>query len=66
MVEHEEIKNLVLVRLEAMPSNIKIFLGGKPFCKEELIEEVKKDTELGKLIIEMQLKYLRQMKEGFE
>jgi hypothetical protein len=66
MVEHEEIKNLVLVRLEAMPSNIKIFLGGKSFRKEELIEEVKKDTELGKLIIEMQLKYLRQMKEGFQ
>ncbi|MDI6806429.1 MAG: hypothetical protein QMD14_01280 [Candidatus Aenigmarchaeota archaeon] len=65
MVEYEEIKKLILVRLEAMPSNIEIFLGGRSLNKEELIEEVKKDTELGKLIVEMQLKYLRQMKEGF-
>jgi len=65
MVDYEEIKKLVLIRLEAMSPNIEIFLGGKPFSKEELIEEVKKNTELGKLIIEMQLKYLRQMKEGF-
>ena len=29
------------------------------------IEEVKKESELGKLIIKMQLEYLKSMKKGF-
>jgi len=66
MVDYEEIKKLVLIRLESMPSNIKVSIGsGKDLSREELIEEVKKESELGKLIIKVQLEYLRSMKKGF-
>ncbi len=62
----EEIKKLVLIRLESMPSNIRISLGGRDFSKEELINEVKGGTTFGKKIIEVQLEYLRAMKSGFQ
>jgi len=66
MVDYEEIKKLVLIRLESMPPNIKVSIGsGKDLSREELVNEVKNESELGKLIIKMQLEYLRSMKKGF-
>ncbi len=65
MVSDEEIKKLVLLRLETMPANLKVSLGSREFSRDELIE-VKKETELGKIIMKMQLEYLRAMKRGFE
>lgn len=66
MMVNEEIKKLVLVRLESMPSNIKIALGsGEQLSKERLIEHVKNNDQLGKMIVDMQLKYLKSMKTGF-
>ena len=59
---NEEIKKLVLLRLETMPANLKVSLGSREFSRDELIEEVKKETELGKIIMKMQLEYLRAMK----
>ena len=49
-----------------MPANLKVSLGSREFSRDELIEEVKKETELGKIIMKMQLEYLRAMKRGFE
>lgn len=66
MVDYEEIKKLVLIRLEAMPPDIKVSIGSeRDLSREELFREVKNETELGKLIIKMQLEYLRSMKKGF-
>ncbi|MDO8537589.1 MAG: hypothetical protein Q7S21_01770 [archaeon] len=65
MISDEEIKKIVLVRLEAMSENIKINLGSKgELRKADLINHVKKGDEIGKLIIDVQMKYLRAMK-GF-
>jgi hypothetical protein len=61
----EEIKRLVLLRLESMPDSIKISIGSEgELTKEQLIDNVKRETDLGKLIVEMQMKYLRSMKRG--
>jgi hypothetical protein len=65
MVEYDELKKLVIVRLEAMPPNIRISLGGKDLSKEDLIKEVKQDSKIGKTIVSMQIEYLRSMKRGF-
>ena len=65
MVSRAEIKKLVLMRLEAMPSTIKISLGSNgEMLKEDLIKHVKEEDELGKIFIEVQMEYLRSMK-GF-
>jgi len=67
MIDQEEIKKLVLIRLESMPDTIRVSIGseGNELSKEDLIEHVKKEDRLGKMIVEMQLNYLRAMKTGF-
>lgn len=61
----EEIKKLVIVRLDALPSNISISVGSEGhFNKEELIKQIENDTEIGKKMIEIELEYLRKLKEG--
>ncbi len=67
MITAQELKQLILVRLESMPDTIRISVGseGKELSKEDLVEHVKKEDSLGKMFIEMQLKYLRTMKTGF-
>ena len=67
MIDHEEIKQLVLIRLEAMPDTIRVSLGSadQELSKMDLIEHVKNEDALGKKIIAVQLKYLKAMKTGF-
>jgi hypothetical protein len=62
-MDEKELKKLVLMRLEMMPSNLNINMGEEGILnKEKLISHVKKDDSLGKKIIEMQLKYMQAMK----
>ena len=61
----EEIKELVIARLDAIPSNKKISIGNYgEFTKEELIEGVRSGSEVGKKIIEVELEFLRAFKQG--
>ena len=61
----EKEKNLVIFRLNKMPPNKKISIGSQGhFNKEELIEHVKKEDEIGKKIIKIQMTFLRAMKSG--
>ena len=58
----EDIMNLVTARLETIPSNIELSVGNEgSFSVEELIERVKKQDDIGKKMIEMQLAYLRSL-----
>jgi hypothetical protein len=61
----EEIKELVIARLETIPVNKKISIGSYgEFSKENLINEVKSGSEVGKKIIEVELEFLRALKQG--
>jgi len=60
-------KEIVLERLRQAPLNIKVSFGnldGNFLNRDELIGEVKKDTEIGKKIVEIQIEYLRSFKKG--
>ena len=60
----EDTINLIVTRLESMPSTMKLAIGNKgPFDKFQLIEHVKNNDSVGKTIIKMQLFYLRSLKE---
>ena len=64
-----ELKELVLYRLMSskLPENIEIAIGdisGEPMSMDEVIEHVKKEDETGNIIIEMELNYLKALKEG--
>jgi len=61
----EDVKELVIVRLDALPSSRKISIGSfGEFTKEELIDHVKKEDSVGRKIVEIELEFLRALKEG--
>lgn len=61
----QDIINLVIARLKTIPSNANLSVGSdkEPMSAEALIEEVKKQTEIGKKLIESQLFFLRSLQD---
>jgi len=65
MNQDEEIKKLVIARLKALPEGKEISIGSNgEFTKEELIKHVESDDEIGKKITEVEINFLRSLKEG--
>ncbi len=61
----EQLKKIVIAGLEIFPSDKKIFIGSVgELTKQEMIENVEKETNVGEKIVEIQLNYLRSLKEG--
>lgn len=61
----EEIKQLVIARLDVLPADKKMSVGSAgEFTKSQLIEHVKKGDEIGKKMIEIELEFVRAMKVG--
>jgi hypothetical protein len=58
----EDMVNLVIARLETIPRNLELSVGSEgSFSIDELIEMVRKQDNIGKKMIEMQLAYLRSL-----
>ncbi|MEK7586364.1 MAG: hypothetical protein AAB453_00660 [Patescibacteria group bacterium] len=65
MNTEKEIIDLVVARLQNLPSNKEISIGSVgEFTKDQLIEHVKKDDEVGKKMVALEMDFLRSMKEG--
>lgn len=62
---NQEIINLVVARLKTIPSNANLSVGGdnEPMSVDALIDEVKKQTEVGKKLVESQLFFLRSLQD---
>lgn len=59
------IKELVLARLYTLPENAVLSVGsGSQYNKEQIINEVEKDSDVGQRVIEVQINYLKLLKEG--
>ncbi len=67
--EIKEIKReIVIERLRQAPPSVKISFGmseGKFMDRDELIENVEKNTDIGNRIVNLQLEYLKAFKTGF-
>jgi len=64
--KNEDIKELIIARLEVLPDDKSISIGSEgEFTKQQLIEHVKSGDELGQKIIEIQMDYLRVLKYKF-
>lgn len=60
----EDIKQLVIARLEVLPEDTGISIGSEgEFTKEELIQRVEQGDEIGQKIIEVELNYLKGLKD---
>lgn len=61
----EELKKIVLWRLETIPPNFKLSVGDRgTFTKEDLKEHVEKEDEIGVIFAKMQLNFMRDMASG--
>ena len=62
---NEEIKKLVLARIEVMPQNYKLSIGNfGTLAKEELIMHVKEGDTIGQQMINMQLRFIKALTSG--
>jgi len=61
----EDIKDLVIARLEVLPANKRISIGSSgEFDRDELVQHVKDGDDIGQKITELELTFLRALKEG--
>ncbi len=61
----QKIINLVTARLAVLPQDVKVSIGSHgEFSRRELIEHVKKNDEIGQKVVEVELEYLKSLKNG--
>jgi len=61
----KDAKELTIARLDVLPSDKKISVGSiGEFTKDELIERVEKGDEIGRKVVEIELNFLRTLREG--
>lgn len=61
----EDLKDLVIYRLDTLPSDKKISIGSSgEFSKSELIEHVKRGDDIGQQIADIEITFLRALKDG--
>lgn len=61
----EDVKRLVLARIELMPSDVSISIGSDgEFSKKEMVKHIQENTAIGKKIAEIHLGYLQSLKDG--
>ena len=61
----EDIKELVIARIKSLPDETGISVGSAGnFSREEIIRHVEQGDEIGRKIVEVELAFLRKLKEG--
>jgi len=53
----EDLFNIILKRVEAMPSNIKLAVLGSVLTREDILREIKKSSQIGQELLEMEIDY---------
>lgn len=62
---NDKIKELVITRIEATPSDLRLSMGGgKTMTKEEMIEHVKKEDDIGNQIIRNHISFIKAVAKG--
>ena len=58
-------KEIILARVRAYSDDFELSIGGKgTFSRDEIVENIEKETDVGKEIIETQMEYLRDLVSG--
>jgi hypothetical protein len=61
----EQVKKVVIANLQGLSPDLRMHIGSMgEFSREELIDNVEKETEVGTKIVEIHLNFLRSLKEG--
>lgn len=63
--EEQILKELVLARIDVMPSNFKLSVGNEGiFTKDQIMDLIEKEDPIGKQIIQMQLSFIKALTSG--
>ena len=60
----EQLKTLVLERINVMPDTMRIAVGSEEFSKPDLIEHIQQEDEIGRQMMEVDLEFLRDLASG--
>lgn len=60
----KQLRDLVVARLSVIPKNLQVAVGSNSYTIEELVDNVKEDSKIGKQVIAMQIKYLKDLASG--
>lgn len=62
---NEELKEVVIMRIDAIPSNLRLSIGSEESLnKEQMIYHVRKGDETGKQIINSHLSFMKAIARG--
>lgn len=61
---NENIKKLILARLMAMPSGLRLSIGSQDYTKEELKKHIEEGDAIGNEYTNIQLEFLRDLASG--
>jgi hypothetical protein len=63
----ESFWSIVKARFKLMPDNLRIVIGGYgSLTKKDILKHLEKKDEIGKLLVRMQIEYLKILKEEAE
>jgi hypothetical protein len=63
--KQKELKRLVEARLATIPSDAMLSVGSYgEFTRDQILQEVGNETEIGRKMVEIQAQYLQKLKEG--
>lgn len=60
----EQLKKLVLERVNVMPDTMRIAVGEDDFTKSDIMRHIKEEDEVGKQMMEIELGFLRDLASG--
>jgi hypothetical protein len=60
----KQLRDLVIVRLSAIPKNLQVAIGSNSYTVEELVKSVKNNDNIGKQMVAMQIQYLKDLASG--
>ena len=60
----EQLKKLVLERVNVMPDTMRMAIGSTELTKEDIMRHVREEDETGKQVMEIELGFLRDLASG--
>ncbi len=62
---NQEMKEVVIMRIESMPSNLRLSIGNnKSLTKEEMIKHVREEDDTGRQIINSHISFMKAIARG--
>jgi hypothetical protein len=62
--QKEELKKIVLARMQVMPADLNITIGGQDIAKKDLITHIENDDKIGEHLMLTELEFLQDLASG--